>query len=84
MSRYSRNQIGSVGNAKSVPQDTACKESRKDIKKHIARIKDDRVFILEARERDIFDYNDVLLALGRNTANLVEAKQRLKLHKGKK
>ena len=82
MNKYGRAQIGSVGNTKSEP--TACRESRKDIKKYIARIKDDRAFILETRERDMFDYNDVLLALGRNTANLVEAKQRLKLHKGKK
>ena len=81
MNKYSRNKIGSTN---SIPQDTACRESRKDIKKVIARIKDEEAFILEARERGLFDYNEIMFALGRNTDRLIDAKQRLKLNKGKK
>ena len=85
------NKYGYIGTEAKIgranTQAEPCENSKKRLKENLARQKDNKAFILEAMNRDFFDYNEVHKALGRVEVNILYIKEdlkQLKKRKGKK
>ena len=84
MGKYTRVNNSSIGQAKTANAVESCENTAKRVKENLARQEDNKEFILEAMNRDLFNYEEMHRALGRIEVNIYHAKQELKHIKARK
>ena len=82
------NKYGYIGHDAKVAgcstQAEPCQNNKKRLKENLAMQKDNKDFIIEAMNRDLFDYNEIHRTLGRVEVNITHIKTELKQLKKRK